>query len=524
MQNKILSISILLTLTTIANADNANFVNNPVAEAIQVADVVTISAFTIQGATQIPIDQLQQQLADAKGRALTLSEIKQYANKITEFYNAKGYPLAVAVLPPQQIENGVVTIEVIEGVLSEIQLNNASRVDDKTVLGLLSYAKAGNTLNNEQAERALSLVQDLAGTGKVGYQLAAAEQVGASVMTVDVGSAALIDGSVGVDNFGSKSTGEARLRANVNINSPFGYGERFSLAAMSSFEGIHNGSLAAELPLGARGLKLFGNVAHTRYDLGGEFKDLNATGTSTTASLGASYPLIRSNRHNLWLEGNVQYGDVQDKIGATGTLTDKTKRALMLSVRGNHYDDTLAGGYTQYNLSNIFGQLAIDSADAKAIDAASARTDGNFYKLTANISRTQFINSQWTAFAGLTAQLSNKNLDSSEQMSIGGIGGVAAYHPNDVSADNGLLGQLELRYRINPHLTAAGFYQGAAYRLRHNPYTNTKNTDNLHGAGIGLYANYNDFNLETKVAWRLGDNTFSNNNNPRFWLRASYEF
>lgn len=456
----------------------------------------------------------------------SFGELSVAITGITNFYKDEGYPLVRAILLPQRIDNGIVTIRVIEGSLSTVSVDNQSRVNDATANAYLHSAgvSQGKALNQPQAERAMLLTQDLAGTGKVTYQLAAAEQAGGTAMTVNVADAPLVDGMVSVDNYGSDSTGEVRTRANINLNSPLGYGERFSVNAMSSFKGIHNGSLSAELPVGSQGTKLSADISHTRYDLGGDFKDLDATGTSTTLNVGASQPLIRSNKKNLWLSGGVRYSDLQDNIGSTNTTTDKTLKAVQFGINGNLYDNLGAGGYTQYGINNTLGNLSIDSADAKAIDAASEKTDGNFYKLSANISRTQYLNPQWSLFGAVSGQLSNKNLDSSEQLSVGGVGGVAAYHANDVSADQGLIGQLELRYRVNDNLTLAGFYQAAAFKLRHNPYTTVDNTSSVQGAGLGLYGNYKGFNIESKVAWRIGDKVFSNDKKPRFWLRAGYGF
>lgn len=195
-----------------------------------------------------------------------------------------------------------------------------------------------------------------------------------------------------------------------------------------------------------------------------------------------------------------------------------------IGINGYIQDDVLAGGYAQLSLTNTLGNLNIDSADAKTIDAASAKTDGSYYKLTASLNRTQFISPKWSVLAGVNGQWANKNLDSSEQLSLGGANGVSAYHSNDVSADIGVIGQAQVRYHIHPSLTVSGFYQAGHAKLRKNPFTNTDNTTSLRAAGLGINTNYKRINLESKIGWRLSDTRFSDDKNPRVWVRVGYDF
>lgn len=278
------------------------------------------------------------------------------------------------------------------------------------------------------------------------------------------------------------------------------------------------------MPVGADGLMFSGSLGHTRYDLGGAFKDLNATGTANTVDIGARYPLIRSNRNNLWLSASGEYRDLQDKIGSTDTVTDKSIKTLHLGANGYHQDDWLMGGYTQWRVDNTFGRLTIDSADARAIDSLSAKTEGAYYKIAANISRTQYFSPQFSATLSLNGQWANKNLDPAEQMSLGGNDAVAAYHSNDVSADIALQGGLELRYALTPYVSLSGFYDAGRAKLRAKPFVSGDNTVNLHGGGIGLYSQYKDFYLQGKIAWRASNQQFSNDRNPRAWLKMGYNF
>ena len=46
---------------------------------------------------------------------LTLTEVKKAADAVTAYYRNKGYPLAIAIVPTQRVDDGLVIVEVIEG-------------------------------------------------------------------------------------------------------------------------------------------------------------------------------------------------------------------------------------------------------------------------------------------------------------------------------------------------------------------------------------------------------------------------
>ncbi|SUO98621.1 ShlB/FhaC/HecB family hemolysin secretion/activation protein [Suttonella indologenes] len=483
---------------------------------ISVRDVVLV------GNTLLSTAQLEPELASVRGTTTTFGGLQTLAGKITDTYHKAGYPLATVIIPPQKIDGGVVQLQVLEGQIAGVSVENRSRLSDEVVQSYLSGMQSGQPLRQADSERALLLIKDLAGTDSVNYRLQGGNN--GTDLAVDLGEAPLVTGFVQADNYGSKSTGEIRTRAGVNLNSPFGRGEKLSVQAMSSFKGVDYVNLSADMPVGADGLMFSGSLGHTRYDLGGAFKDLNATGTANTVDIGARYPLIRSNRNNLWLSASGEYRDLQDKIGSTNTVTDKSIKTLHLGANGYHQDDWLMGGYTQWRVDNTFGRLTIDSADARAIDSLSAKTEGAYYKIAANISRTQYFSPQFSAILSLNGQWANKNLDPAEQMSLGGNDAVAAYHSNDVSADIALQGGLELRYALTPYVSLSGFYDAGRAKLRAKPFVSGDNTVNLHGGGIGLYSQYKDFYLQGKIAWRASNRQFSNDRNPRAWLKVGYNF
>lgn len=127
-------------------------------------------------------------------------------------------------------------------------------------------------------------------------------------------------------------------------------------------------------------------------------------------------------------------------------------------------------------------------------------------------------------WANVSVQWSNKNLDSGEQMSIGGLDGVSAYSSNAVSGDKGILANLQLRYAVNPYITLLGFYDVGRAKLRNKPYTDEKKHRSLQGAGVGLNIQVKQLAIEAKSAWKIHPNNIEKGKNPRVWVNVKYYF
>lgn len=479
---------------------------------------IYVAQVQLSGNQALSTNHFSALLGQYANQKLTLAQLHQLSEQIAQIYHQAGYPLAVAIIPAQRLENNVVIMQIIEGQLSDIKINNQSRLPDNVIQGHLHKAIATHEpLKQADSERALLLLKDLAGTNDVHYRLSADAK--GTILVADLSKAPLMDGFVNIDNEGSASTGIWRTRAGVNFNSPLGLGEKIAIQAMTSLKGVNHARLSVDMPFGYDGLHVGAGLAHTRYALGATFKNLNATGKANVLDVYARYPILRTNRQNLWLTGTGEYRALKDIIGATNTQTNKRLQNLQIAVNGNHHlhNDT----QLQWRSNLTLGNLTIINADSKAIDAASGKTAGSYYKLTGSVASSTPMAPKLRLHSELKAQWANKNLDSAEQISLGGMDNVSAYNSNHLSADRALIGQAQVRYVANPMLSLSAFYDVAIGKIKVNPYTQDKNTQSLSGAGIGLNSQYQNLSIQSKLAWQLGKHT---TNKPQWWLKAEWQF
>ncbi|MHB8915182.1 MAG: ShlB/FhaC/HecB family hemolysin secretion/activation protein [Thiobacillus sp.] len=457
---------------------------------------------------------------------LTLGELRAMATKIADFYHRQGYFVAQAYLPAQDIKNETVTISVLEGHYGKVTLRNQSRLSDSLANGYLNGLDSGDIIAIGPLENRLLLLSDLPGV-KVRSTLAPGATVGTSDLIVDLTPGRTVSGSVEADNAGNRYTGEYRVGATVNVNNITGHGDVASLRVLTSGPGLKYGRASYQRQFG----KATAGVAYTalEYRLGKEFKSLQAHGTAKIASVYGSYPLIRSRNNNLYALAGFDVKTFQDKVDLTSTTTDKKVNVGWLGIQGNHHDKFGGGGTTSYSLTHYLGDLDIETPAALSADAATARANGHYQKLTFHAARLQRATDRISLYGAINGQLASKNLDISEKMGLGGPYAVRAYPVGEAYADQGYVVNLEARLllpkfydRMPGQMQLVGFVDTGRVTINKNPWTTGDNSRTLSGAGVGLtWEDYNNFAVRTYWAHKLGNEvaTSAPDKDGRFWIQ-----
>lgn len=458
------------------------------------------------------------------GSELTLADLRAMAAKVADYYQARGYFLTQAFLPAQDIQDGVVAIQVLPGQYGKVQLRNNSALSGALAQHILGGLD-GQVIEAAPLERRLLLLSDLPGV-QVGSTLAPGASLGASDLIVDVQPGPRFNGSIDADNQGNRYTGRNRIGATLNVTELAGIGDVASLRAFTSADGLNYGRAAYQ---GQAGLVRLG-AAYTRmdYKLGKEFAVLDAKGTANIASVYASYPLLRSRAANLYAQ--VSYDDkaFQDKTVSTGSVNDKSARVAMFNLNGDSKDTIGGGGVNNYSVTYTTGKVGIDTPAALQIDQLTVRSNGSFHKLGLTAARLQTVGDATSAYAIITAQGASKNLDVSEKMGLGGVGGVRAYPGGEAYGDQGYVVNLELRRTLPVsalpgQLQLVGFADTGTVKLNRNQWSPGGNRRTLSGAGIGLtWTGADALLVKAYYARKLGNAaaTSAPDTAGRFWLQA----
>jgi hemolysin activation/secretion protein len=489
---------------------------------------ILVKALRVIGQTLYTEAELIAVTGFVPGSELTLSDLRGMASKISDHYRRNGYFVAQAYLPAQEIRDGSVTIAVIEGRYGKVTLNNQANLSNHVANRLLSGLNEGDLIASAPLERRLLLLSDLPGV-EVKSTLIPGASVGVSDLIVDLTPGPRVTGSVDADNAGNRYTGEYRLGATINFNEPLGYGDVFTVRALTSGFGLFYVRAAYEIQLGQART----GVAYSflEYRLIKEFETLHANGTAHIASVYGNYPLIRSRNNNLYAGIAYNAKMFQDRVDATApsTITDKQAHVLTPSLFGDSRDNFLGGGLNSYSLTWFIGVLDIQTSAAHTADAATAQSNGLYNKLGFSAMRLQGVTDSLSLYASLHGQFAFKNLDVSEKMELGGMYAVRAYPEGEAYADEGYVLTLEGRIklprffeRLPGQMHVIGFVDVGTVTVNKNPWTNEQNSRTLSGAGPGFtWMDYNNFSLRAYYAFKLSNEaaTSAPDKSGQFWIQ-----
>ena len=451
---------------------------------------IRVNSLRVTGATLFPEDELIAAAGFTPGSDLTLPELRNLAAGITRFYNSRGYVLAQAYLPAQDVLEGAVTIAVIEGRYGAINVRNQSGVSDDVARRITAGLNTGDPVAIAPLERRLLLLSDIPGV-LVHSTLSPGAEVGAADLTVDLARAPRLSGSLEADNAGNRYTGAYRFGGSVNYANATGFGDLLSLRLLASTKGLAYGRAAWQAPLGDATVGVA--YTHMQYELGREFRALDAGGTADIFSVFASYPLIRSRTANLYALASLDAKYLTDEIGLVSQVSDKEIQAVTLGLRGDSRDAFGGGGWNAGSLSWTSGDLNIESPLERAADAMSARSQGGFNKLQYAVSRLQAVSGPLSVYGAVRGQIATDNLDSSEKMELGGAYAVRAYPEGEAYGDEGYVATIEARLELDRWTGALpgrfqliGFVDAGEVDFAHDPWFAGPNHARRSGGGIGL--------------------------------------
>jgi len=466
-----------------------------------------VKRFDLTGVKLLPEADVQAVLKPWLDRQITFEDLERALNAISELYQKNGWYVRPQ-LPAQDIVDGTVTINVIEGKLGEVDPGISDDMPlsaERVQKFITSRQNKGDPLNMDELSRAITILNEQPGVSAQAA-LAPSLEEGASDVIVETVALPAVSGSLQADNWGAKSTGYYRVTGSANWNNPTGIGDQLQANVMGS-EGTVYGQLGYTLPVGYDGWRLGGSVSALYYKLLGEFATLNNTGTANTFSLSATYPL--------------------DSL----TISKRVSLASV-AITGDEADDYFGGGFSVYGLTLTSGYAKLGD---KTEDRIGANTYGSFATLAGNGGRLQRLTDSTSLWLSFSGQWASQNLDSSQKFSLGGPQGVRAYPVYEATGDQGWLGTVEARWDFYEGAQASVFYDMGWIQQNKNPgYLQeqlTPNTYYLKGWGVGVSYNYNNrVSMKLSVASRIGSNPGANpvtgadgdgtNDRTRFWFNV----
>ncbi|MEO0455606.1 MAG: ShlB/FhaC/HecB family hemolysin secretion/activation protein [Cyanobacteria bacterium P01_A01_bin.114] len=443
---------------------------------------VAVQEIQVLGSTVFDEADFDPILADYEGRDLTIQELRQAADAVTQLYLNEGYITSRAILSNQTIENGVVQLQVVEGSLADIQVEGADRlaryVRDRIELG------ADTPLSQIDLENQLRLLRVDPLIDNIEASLRAGEGLGESLLIVRVDAADPIEAHLIVDTDSPPSVGTVRTGAEVVYRNPLGIGDQLRASA---FRATTGGSELYELsyraPINAMNGTISARILPSEFEIidPAEIAALDVSGSADVYELSYRQPLIRTPQEEFALSLGFRHRDGETLL--SGFKIDESSTSVV-QFGQDYVRRDVSGAWalrSQFNLGT--GLLDATNRDGEA--------DGQFLSWLGQVQRAQVLNQNNILILQGDVQLATDSLLGSEQFVVGGGQSVRGYSQNARFGDNGVRLSAEDRIVVDrdesgtPILQLAPFVDMAA--VWNTESDTAANDDNfLLGTGVGL--------------------------------------
>jgi hemolysin activation/secretion protein len=403
-----------------------------------------LTGIAVDGATLLSREAMAATWQPFLGKTVSQADLVTIAGRISDLYRAAGFHLSRAIVPPQDIQNGRIRIQVIEGRITDIVVKG-ERAERFGVRKVLAPIAAEPVSRRATMERALLLANDLPGARIAD---SAIDEIGTGSgrfrLTVTVATWTNYT-SLSLDNRGTEATGPLQSYLSSSFNSGLFAGDTLGVNVSTvpdTPQELVFGRLFYYVPIGTDGARV-GAVTSYGLQKPGDIRSvIDTRDRSASFDLRGSMAPLRTRNASLWLTAG---------FGVTESYEDDV---IAPDYRDHIRAIYLTADYQLHDKLNSWNYLTVSARQGLPILGANtpfgplnSRFDGSgtFSKLTAYYTRYQSLSDAWSVKLGFAGQIVSNPLLASEEFYLGSAFG-RGYWGAEFSGDNGVGGSIELRY------------------------------------------------------------------------------
>ena len=474
----------------------------PDSELPEAPETIIVEQFNVVGSTVFTAAELAEVTAPFTQRPINFSELLQARSAVTKLYVDNGYTTSLAFVPPgQEITNGIVTLQVIEGTLEAIQVTGNQRLSTRYVRDRLAPATQ-TPLNVNKLLEALQVLQLNPLIQTISAELSAGPRPGVSLLEVTISETRSFRPQIILDNQRSPSVGSFQRQIQLNEANLSGHGDAISLTYANT-DGIDDLSFSYTFPINPRNGTLGVNFSQIWSRVIAEpFDVLQLNGTSRDINLTYRQPVIQTPRQELAL--GITGGRRESEtflLGERSPLSpgaDAEGRTRLSGLR-------LFQEWTQRNRTSVLA-LRSEFSVGLPLGATDNPTspDGEFLLWRGQAQWVKQLAPDTLILLRSNLQFADRALVPLEQFGLGGLDSVRGYPQDLLLVDNGIYAAVEARIPIFRVTRRDGVFQlvpffdlGHGFNSGERPI---EGSNTLAALGVGIRFQWSD-RLSARLDW-----------------------
>lgn len=398
-----------------------------------VEGMVFVKAVAVTNSSILTDTEIQALTDSVIGRFVTFEDLQNLVTDFNYAYATKGYVTARAFLPPQTITDGIIRINLVEGYVGKISVENNKYTSDSYITKRVS-AKEGDLFQVIELEQDILKFNKYNNGIKLKADLNKSQTLGATDITLKAEEKFPFHVTALMDNAGRRTIGELRGGLILQADSLFKQRDRLTLGSYVSRYSVTpfaDYNIPVNKYDGRVGFLYSSSFAHIGK---GPYRIFDIDSKSYNYSLYYTHPLIRKPTFELNGYAAINYKQATTSFGGYDINTDKiTSAELALNARW----DTKRGIW--YVNQGVYHAFPIFDSSSR------------YFKYTGSLIRLHdFGHGIVGQFRGMYQFSPQDNIPYIDQFQAGGLATVRGYSEGLLIGRSGYIISGELLFPIAP--------------------------------------------------------------------------
>jgi len=450
----------------------------------------------VKGNTLLQRTELERTVYPFLGPDKTIEAVENARNALEEVYRKKGYQTVAVDIPEQNVEHGVVYLQVMEGKVSRLRVKGARYFSLGSIKAGVPELAEGKVPNLPVMQQQLADLSGQSPDRSVTPILRAGDEPGTVEVDLKVKDELPLHGRLELNGRNVKDTSRLRLISTLRYDNLWQELHSASLMYQVSPENsaevdVWAGTYSMPIPSTDAKLALYGVRSSSDAAIASAGA-LNVIGIGEIYGLRLIKPLPGLEHYFHSMIAGVDYKSFTENLNLVGNPTINTPiDYIPFSLQ---YNSSYRGkeSLASFNLGSNFAVRGLGNEPGE-FENKRADSRPNYFYLTSGVNFEQDLPEDFQFAGRLTAQVADTPLINNEQFSLGGMQSVRGYFETLALSDSGFTGTLEFRSpRLVPvsveyvnKLQAVAFVDGG-YGWNRRVLPGSPQTVDLASAGLGL--------------------------------------
>lgn len=491
--------------------------------------------FRVKGNSLIERTLVERTVYPFLGPDRSIQDVEAARVALETLYKNNGYPTVLVNIPEQDVSDGVVKLEVVQGRVDRMRISGSTYFSLGKIRKAVPALAEGEVPNLPQVQKQLQALNQQSADRRITPIFRPGRTPGTVEVELRVKDELPLHGSVELNGRNSANTSRTRLTGNLRYDNLWQKMHSLSLQYQVSPQNLNEVAVLAAtyvLPVGDSRdrLALYAIDSESESQVASTGA-LSVIGNGTI--LGARWvkPLGSTGGYSHTLTLGTDYKDFDEAIELVGADSLKTPinyTRFSTEYRGNWYKDR---SVTSFSVGANFALRGMGNTEGE-FENKRFQAQPNFVYLTGELSREMELENDMRFRGALQAQLAGQPLISNEQFSAGGAQSVRGYYESEELGDDGISGSVELytpSFADKLHEDVDNLrllvFADAAHLVIHQALPGSPDRYELYGAGAGLRLSaFNHLDVNFDMAWPLVKTSDVDKGDARAHFSLNYGF